>query len=120
MSEQDATNTTKPPLRWTGVIFALAAKLLLPTAIEIIAEPWICGAMLLALVSIIAPLIAGAVTASYAPTRGHARLPRRAISVPILGFLVFPGQWQFAIFAGAFCTLGGTIMELVMRRGKAR
>ena len=62
------------------MIFALAANLLLPTAIEIIAEPWIGGAMLLALVSIIAPLIAGAVTASYTRQRGgmHAFLGARS------------------------------------------
>jgi hypothetical protein len=38
------------------------------------------------------------------------------LSIPILGLFVLPGAWQLAIFAGAFCTLGGAVTEIVMRR----
>lgn len=66
---------------------------------------------------IIAPLVAGGLTALYVQQRGgiHALLGGM-ISVPLLGLFVFPGLWQLAILAGAFCTLGGAVVELVLRR----
>lgn len=121
MSKQDTAPPPKAPLHWTGVVFALAANLLLPTALESISGLWLTGSRLFVLVSIVAPLIAGATTASYTRQRGgmHAFLGA-LISVPILGFFVFPGQWQLAIFAGAFCTLGGAVTELYLRQRTTR
>lgn len=107
----------RPPIRWTGVLFALATNLLLPTAVNTLGELWGLGALLWGLTAIAAPLVAGALTARYTMQRGgiHAFLGG-LLSVPILGFVVFPGNWQLAILAGAFCTLGGALTELATRR----
>ncbi|MCL4858399.1 MAG: hypothetical protein KJZ93_03285 [Caldilineaceae bacterium] len=113
MSQSD-----RPPLQWTGVLFALATNLFLPTAVDTLGAPWLGAGLLWGLTGIAAPLLAGALTARYTMQRGgmHAFLGG-LMSVPILGFAVFPGNWQLAILAGAFCTLGGAITELLMRRG---
>ncbi len=107
-----STTRTKPPLQWSGVLFALAANLLLVTA----------SGMALAssgtiVSTLVAPLVAGALTAFYTRQRGgmHAFLGGM-ISIPILGGVIFAGLWQLAILAGAFCTLGGAITELMLRR----
>ena len=73
--------------------------------------------MLWWLTGIAAPLLAGGLTAYYTGVRGgiHA-FSGGLLSIPIFGLFVFPNAWQLAIFAGAFCTLGGAIMELVLRR----
>lgn len=112
MKENSSASRTKPPLQWSGVLFALAANLLLVTVADM-ALPQV-GAIVS---GIAAPLIAGALTARYTQQRGgmHAFLGGM-ISIPILGGILFPGLWQMATLAGAFCTLGGTITELALRR----
>jgi len=106
----------KPPLRWTGVLFALAANMLLVTVfrglVQVVGMPF----ELNVLDTMVAPLLAGTLTAFYVPHRGgmHAFLGGM-LSVPLLGLFIFDGVWQFAIFAGAFCTLGGAITELALR-----
>jgi hypothetical protein len=119
VEKEGQPSATKPPLQWTGVLFALAANLLLPTAMEALAGPFNLGTLFWILVGLVAPLLAGWLTARYTGVRGglHAFLGG-LISVPILGFFVFPNQWQLAILAGAFCTLAGAVTELAMRRGK--
>ena len=107
----------KQPLRWTGVLFAFAVNLLLVTVtrglVQVVEMPFEFNV----LDTMVAPLVAGLLTAFYVGQRGamHAFLGGMA-SVPVLAFFIFDGAWQFAIFAGAFCTLGGAITELALRR----
>lgn len=117
MSKGSTTQPNRPPLHLSGIIFALAANLLLPTTVEVLLGGWGLGALLWLLTGVVAPLIAGAMTASYTRQRGgmHAFIGGM-ISVPLLGLFVFTGLWQVALLAGAFCTLGGTLTELVLRR----
>ncbi len=117
MGAQKPEQPSKPPLLATGIIFALAANLLLPTALEALVGLWDVGPFLWWLTVVVAPLLAGALAALYTRQRGamHALLGGM-LSIPILALFVFPGNWQLAILAGAFCTLGGAITELILRR----
>jgi hypothetical protein len=117
VSKGSATQPGRPPLYLSGVIFALAANLLLPTTVEVLLARWELGPLFLLLVGVVAPLIAGALTASYTRVRGgmHAFIGGM-LSVPILGLFIFTGSWQVALLAGAFCTLGGALTELVLRQ----
>jgi hypothetical protein len=111
------SSTIKPPLRWTGVLFAFAANLLLVT----LADMWVNGLgrspNLELLAAVVAPLLAGLLTALYTKVRGavHAFLGG-LLSLPILALFVFPNAWTPAILAAAFCTLGGAFTELATRR----
>ncbi len=111
--------TEKPPLRWTAVLFALAVNMLLVTVfrglVQVVGMPF----ELNVLDTMVVPLLAGVLTAFYAPYRGgmHAFLGGM-LSIPLLAIFIFDGIWQFAIFAGAFCTLGGAITELALRRNR--
>jgi hypothetical protein len=110
-------STAKPPLRWTGVLFAFAANLLLVTlAGMLISRLWRSPNLEL-LATVAAPLLAGVLTALYTQKRGavHAFLGG-ILSLPILALFVFPIAWTPAILAAAFCTLGGAFTELAMRR----
>jgi hypothetical protein len=112
-------STGKPPLRWTAILFALAVNMLLVTVfrglVQVVGMPF----ELNVLDTMVAPLLAGVLTAFYAPYRGgmHAFLGGM-LSIPLLAIFIFDGIWQFAIFAGAFCTLGGAITELALRRNR--
>jgi hypothetical protein len=110
--KKPSTPPPKPPLRWTGVLFALAANWFLVTASD-----RALSQISAILPVILAPLVAGGLTAFYTRQRGgiHAFLGGM-LSVPLLGLLVYPGSWQLALLAGAFCTLGGAVLELVLRR----
>jgi hypothetical protein len=103
----------KEPIRWTGVLFAFAANLLLVTVADYFARP--SGST--ALTTVFAPLIAGGVTAIYTQTRGgiHA-LIGALIALPVLTFVVFPTAWPLAIFATLFCVMGAALTELGLRR----
>ena len=35
----------------------------------------------------------------------------KVISVPLVAWVAFPGDWQVALYAGAFCALAGLSME---------
>ncbi len=37
------------------------------------------------------------------------------LSVPILAIYVFALNWQLAVFAGAFCGLGGAMTEILLQ-----
>ena len=105
--------STKEPLRWTGVMFAFAANLLLVTGAD-----WLVGPNgSTSLATVFAPLVAGGATAIYTRTRGgfHAMIGA-AFALPILAFIVFPTAWPLAIFATLFCILGATLTELGLRR----
>ena len=107
----------KPPLLWTGIIFALAANLLLVRLTNILVEQWQPGRSLATLAITLAPLVAGILTTFYVRQRGgmHAFIGGM-ISIPILALFIIPGLWQTALLCGAFCTLGGALTELVTRR----
>jgi hypothetical protein len=108
----------KTPLRWTGVLFAFAANVLLITVADMVVGWTATGLNLEWLATAVAPLAAGAATALYTRNRGavHAFLGG-LLSLPVLVLFVFPGYWQFGLFAAAFCTLGGAFTELALRRG---
>jgi len=107
------TKAAKEPIRWTGVLFAFAANLLLVTLADAVSGP--DGGT--ALATVFAPLIAGAATAIYTKTRGgvHA-LIGAAIAFPMLVFLIFPTTWPLALFASLFCVMGAALTELGLRR----
>jgi hypothetical protein len=107
----------KPPLLWTGVLFALAANLLLVTLADLLHRGLPGGLPApTILIVVIAPLLAGILTERYTRHRGamHAFVGGMA-SIPLLALYVLPGGWSLAILAGAFCTLGGALMELRSR-----
>jgi hypothetical protein len=114
-------NQPKPALRWTGILFAFAANLLLVTLADMLVRR--LGGSLNAelLATVVAPLLAGVATALYTDARGgmHAFLGG-LLSLPLLGWVVFAGLWRWAIFAAAFCTLGGAFTEIVTRRSSHR
>ncbi len=119
MKEQHTASPERPPILWTGVIFALAANLLLSTVATMLLERSASGAAysLWFVPVFITPLLAGYMTALYVRQRGgiHAFLGGM-ISVPLLGIFIFSGNWPLAFFAGAFCTLGGTLTERISRK----
>lgn len=117
VSRSKRSTSAKPPLRWTGVLFALAANVLLVTLADVLVARLGGGLNWEALATVGAPLLAGILAALYAGTRGamHAFLGG-ALSAPILTVWVFAGAWQLAVFAMAFCTLGGAFTELAARR----
>ena len=120
MTRQPSQPTDKrparPPLRWTGILFALAANLLLTTAADMLAQRLPFGFDSELLATIAAPLLAGVLTALYVRQRGgmHAFLGA-LISLPILALWIFSGNWQLAILSFSFCTLGGALSEIALR-----
>jgi tryptophan-rich sensory protein len=116
VSRQQRQTIKRPPLLWTGIIFALAATLLLVTLANSAVAPWQTNGQLILLVTLLAAFIAGGLTAYYTGHRGgmHAFVGS-VISIPLLALFIIPGWWQGAILAGAFCTLGGTLAELAIR-----
>jgi hypothetical protein len=106
----------KPPLRWTGIIFAFAMNVLLVTFTHSVIQALRLSLNSELLATVVAPLIAGAATAAYVRSRGgvHA-LIGSLLALPILGLYVFPSAWPLAIFAAAFCTMGGAAAELALR-----
>ena len=118
------TNRTqgKSPIRWTGVLFALAANVFLVTVADAILNAFNAPTNAEMFATVIAPLIAGSATALYTGERGgiHA-LIGGILGLPILIFFVFPYAWPLAIFATLFCVMGAAITELGLRnpmRGK--
>ena len=107
----------KPPLQVLGVVFALAANMLLVTAAHILVINSGLPPEAEVLATFVGPVIAGIATAFYVRERGgiHAFLGGM-ISVPLLAFIVFSGYWQPALFAGAFCGLSGSVAEVILRR----
>ena len=107
----------KPPLKWTAIIFAFATNILLVTLGNGLVQTLHWPPEFEVLATLVAPVVAGVLTALYARQRGamHAFLGGM-LSVPALALFIFNGVWQFAILSGAFCTLGGAITEVLSRR----
>jgi hypothetical protein len=117
VTNQPSSQPTRAPIQWRGIVYALAANLLLVTLGETLARQFGLATNLWLLTGVVAPLLAGVLTAYYTGARGgiHAFIGA-LLSIPIFGLFIFPNAWQLAIFAGAFCTLGGAFMEIVRRR----
>lgn len=107
----------KAPLQPAGILFALALNVMLVTLAHMLVVRTALPPSAEVLATFVGPVIAGALTALYTRSRGgmHAFIGG-AISVPVLTYLVFSGYWQFGIFAGAFCGLSGSLMEIALRR----
>lgn len=105
------------PIRWTGVIFALAANLLLVTVVDLFMGDQPVNLSTALVLRLLAPILAGLLTAFYVQQRGgiHAFIGGM-ISVPLLALLIFPGNWQSAVLAGALCALTGSVSEMVLRK----
>ena len=117
MSNSKRAQRARTPLRATGILFALAANLLLTTGADIIVRRLYVSFDYEIVATLIAPLLAGVLSALYIRQRAamHAFIGGM-ISIPLLAAYVFSGNWQFAVFAGAFCTLGGAMTEILLRK----
>jgi peptidoglycan/LPS O-acetylase OafA/YrhL len=111
------TLPAKPPLKWTAVLFAFAANMLFVTLANSLVQAAHWPPEFEVLATLVAPFLAGLLTALYARGRGgmHAFLGGLLSVLPLLVF-TFGGVWQLAVFAGCFCTLGGALTEIAMRR----
>ncbi len=109
----------KPPLKWTAILFALAANLLLVTVTNGLVQTLHWPSEYEVLATLFAPLLAGILTALYVPQRGgmHAFWGGMLSILPLAVF-IFDGVWQLAVFSGCFCTLGGALTEVMTRRSR--
>lgn len=110
----------KPPLLWTGVLFAFAANVFLVTVIDLLISRLQVGLNFELLATVAAPLTVGVLTTLYVGLRGgmHAFIGGMA-SIPVLALWVFADRWPLALFAGAFCGLGGALAEKALTRRNA-
>jgi hypothetical protein len=117
--ESTSQPTQKPPLQPLGVVFALAANMLVVTAAHILVVNSGLPPEAEVLATFVGPVVVGIATAFYVRERGgiHAFLGGM-VSVPLLAYIVFSGYWQPALFAGAFCGLSGSVAEVLLRRGR--
>jgi sugar phosphate permease len=109
----------KPPLKWTAILFAFAANVLLVTVTNGLVQTLQWPPEFEVLATLIAPLGAGILTALYVPQRGgmHA-FAGGMLSILPLAVFIFNGVWQLAVFCGCFCTLGGALTEMMTRRSR--
>lgn len=109
-------NAVKPGIQWRAVVFAFAGNLLLFTVANA-AAGLAFGSNAVLWASILGPVLAGILTALVARRRGgiHAFIGGFA-SLPIIALIILPGVWRIAIFAACFCTLGGALAEIYLRR----
>ncbi|MBW7886423.1 MAG: hypothetical protein H3C34_28110 [Caldilineaceae bacterium] len=112
-----ASGQAKPSLMWRGALFAFAANLLLVTVVNGLVQSSGWPVEFVGLATLAAPLFVGVLTGLYVPYRAgmHAFLGGMLSILPLAVF-IFGGQWQPALYAGAFCTLGGALTEVVLRR----
>lgn len=107
------------PIRLAGVLFAFAACTMLVSGTLAVLSwrnlPLDTGLLATA----VAPLLAGVATSYYVRQRGtvHA-FAGGLISALVLALVIFPGVWQLAVFAWAFCTIGAALAEIYLRRGR--
>ncbi len=115
-----ANRSAKPPLSWKGVLFAFAANMLLVTVGTGLVQTLRLPIEFEIIATLIGPMLTGVLTAFYTRQRGamHAFLGGM-LSVLPLTFFIFGGAWQPALYAGAFCTIGGALAEIVLRRRTA-
>jgi len=120
LARQTRSPISKPPLHWTGVVFAFAANLLLVTVTSSLVERSALSVRVGLPTLLLAGLVAGVLTALYVRQRSglHAFIGA-LLSIPVLALFIFQGVWPPAILASAFCILGGILTELLMRRSQA-
>jgi hypothetical protein len=99
------------------VIFAFAVNMLLVTVGTGLVQTLRLPIEFESIATLAGPLLTGVLTAIYTGQRGamHAFLGGMLSALP-LTFFVFQGAWQPALYAGAFCTIGGALAEIVLRR----
>ena len=116
MSKQQRNRPPKPPIRWTGILFAAAMNVMLVTLAQMLINWWGLSLNFELLATLFAPFAAGALTHYYLRQRAgiHAVIGG-LISIPILTFVAFGGVWQFGILAGAICGLSGAAAEILTR-----
>ena len=120
-SSRRKEQTPKPPLRWTGIVFAAALNLLLVSAAQLVLNLTGAGLNFEIVATMFAPLIAGAASALYVKQRPAMHVVLGGLlSIPFLALLTFGGIWQFALLAGGFCGLAGGISEVLMRSNSKR
>lgn len=112
-----ADDPPKPPLRWEAALFAFATNMLLVTVLTGLVQTLPLPVEFEVLATVGGPLLAGVLTAFYARYRGgmHA-FWGGMLSILPLTFFIFQGNWQPALYAGAFCTMGGALTEVIQRR----
>lgn len=117
MSRPSVPPKSLAPIRWTGVIFALAANLLLVTVVDLAIGDRALNLWVALALRLLAPILAGLLTVFYVQQRGgiHAFIGG-VISVPLLALLIFQGNWQSALLAGVLCSLAGSAGEILLRR----
>ena len=114
---QRARRAPRAPIQWAGILFALAANLLLVNVAHRLVAALTLDVAFEVVATFFAPLLVGAATAWYVRRRGgiHAFIGGM-LSVPLLWATIFEGSWPFALIAGAMCGLGGSLTELAMRK----
>lgn len=117
MSHHPRQRPVKTPIRITGILFALAANVLLSTLADIVVSSLGLRFTFEIAATVIAPFAAGVLTALYVRQRAavHAFVGGM-LSIPVLALYTFGLNWQFAMFAGAFCGVGGAMAEILMRQ----
>ena len=120
-SHRSAARTAKAPLSWQGALFAFATNLLLVTVLTGLVQTLTLPIEYEIIATLLGPLLAGALTALYVRQRGgmHAFLGGMLSVLPLTIF-IFQGAWQPALYAGAFCTIGSALTEVVQRRVRLR
>ena len=117
MSHHKHATQSTIPIQWTGVLFALACTMLLVTAVDLVIRNQGLAVNLAVALRLLAPVVAGLLTALYVRQRGgiHAFIGGM-ITIPLLALLVFQGNWQSALLAGALCALAGAVSEVLLRK----
>lgn len=111
------TVNQRPPIRWMAILFAAALNMILVTIADYAIQQWALATMLSALIRIVAPLLAGVLTALYTGERGgiHA-FAGGLLSVPLLAVLILPGAWRVSLLMGILCGFGGAFTEFMRKR----
>ncbi len=108
--------SSKAAIQWTGILFAVAATLLLVTVVDLVINDQGLTVGVAAALRLLAPIVAGVLTVLYVRQRGgvHAFIGAM-IALPLMAIFVFHGNWQSAMLAAALCALAGAVSEVVLR-----
>lgn len=119
MSHHKHATQATMPIQWTGVLFALACNMLLVTVSDLVIRDQALAVNLAVALRLLSPVVAGVLTAVYVRQRGgiHAFIGGM-LTIPLLALLVFQGNWQSALLAGAVCALAGAVSEVLLRTRK--
>lgn len=90
--------------------------LLLVTVVDLVIGDQDLTVGVAAALRLVAPVVAGVLTALYVRQRGgiHAFIGA-IIALPLLAIFVFQGNWQSAVLAAALAALAGAVSEVVLR-----